>query len=82
MEAFNLLFEYEYALTERMKQELVWERMVNVHGKLGRNIPMDLHMEHINKHCKQSMGNLGANISVKSVTIIGKSIGGLMQVTH
>ncbi len=30
VEAFNLLFEYEYAMTERMKQQLTWERTVNV----------------------------------------------------
>ena len=82
IEAFNLLFEYEYALTERMKQQLMWERTINVHGKPGRNVPMDLHMEHINRHCKQSMGNLGSNINEKSVSRIGKSIGGLMKVTH
>ena len=39
-------------------------------------------MEHINKHCKQSMGNLGSNISEKSVSRIGRSIGELIQVTH
>ena len=82
VEAFNLLFEYEYAMTERMKQQLVWERTINVRGKPGRNVPMDLHMEHINKHCKQSMGNLGSNISEKSVSRIGRCIGELMQVTH
>lgn len=54
VEAFNLLFKHEYALMERMKQELVWERTINVHGKSGRNIPMELYMEHINRHCKQS----------------------------
>lgn len=82
IEAFNLLFEYEYALTERMKQELVWECTINVHGKPGRNVPMDLHMEHINRHCKQCMGTLGSNIGEKSVSRIGKSIGELMEVTH
>ena len=39
-------------------------------------------MEHINKQCKQSMETLGSNISEKSVSRIGRSIGELMQVTH
>ena len=82
VEAFNLLFEYEYAFTERMKQHLKWERTINATGRPGRNVPMDLHMEHINKHCKQAMGSLGSNIGEKSVGRIGKSIGELMKVTQ
>ena len=82
VEAFNLLFEYEYALTPRMKQQMMWERTVNVHGKQGRNVSMDLHMEHINKECKQAMGSLGSNIGEKAVGRIGRSIGEVMKVTQ
>ena len=53
VEVFNLLFEYEYALTPRMKQQIMWERTVNVHGKQGRNVSMDLHMEHIKSANRQ-----------------------------
>ena len=38
VKAFNLLLEYEYALTLRMKQQMMWERTVNVHGKQGKNV--------------------------------------------
>ena len=82
IEAFNMLFEYEYAMSERMKQQLKWERTVNVSGKPGKNVSMDLHMEHINKQCKQSMGTLGSNISDRSVSRIGKSIGQVMEVSQ
>ena len=75
VEAFNLLFEYEYALTPRMKQQMMWERTVNVHGKPGRNVSMDLHMEHINKECKQAMDSLASNIGNKAINRIGQSIG-------
>ena len=82
VEAFNLLFEYEYALTPRMKQQMMWERTVNVHVKPGRNVSMDLHMEHINKECKQAIGSLASNIGDKAVNRIGQSIGELMNVSH
>ena len=82
VEAFNLLFEYEYAMTPGMKQQMMWERTVNVHGKPGRNVSMDLHMEHINRECKQAMGSLGSNIGDKAVSRIGQSIGELMKVSH
>ena len=31
---FNLPFEYEYALTPRMREQVKWEGMVNVHGNI------------------------------------------------
>lgn len=82
VDAFNLLFEYEYALTPRMRQQLKCERTVNIHGRPGKNISMDLHMEHINKECKQAMGSLGSNIGDTAVSRIGKSIGELMKVSQ
>ena len=63
----HLLFEYEYALTPRMKQQMMREGTVDVHGKQGRKVSIDLHMEHINKECKQVMGSLGSNIGDKAV---------------
>ena len=32
-----------------MSVELMWGRFVNVHGKPGKNIPNDLHGEHLNR---------------------------------
>ena len=79
VEAFNLLFEYEYALTPRMKQQVMWERTINVHGKPGKNVSIDLHMEHINKEWKQAMGSFGSNIGD---TAVSRSIGELVKGTR
>ena len=80
VEAFNLLFQYEYVFTPRMKEQLLWDRTVNIHGRPGKNVAMDLHMEHINRACKEAMGNQGSNIGDISVDRIGKSIRGLMDI--
>ena len=80
VEAFNLLFQYEYLFTPRMKQQLLWDRTINVHGRPGKNVAMDLHMEHINRECKKAMGTLGSNINEDSVRRIGKSIGELIKI--
>lgn len=81
VEAFNFLFQYEYVFTPRMKEQLLWDRTVNIHGKPGKNVAMDLHMEHINRACKEAMGNLGSNIGDDtSVDRIGKSIRRLMEI--
>ena len=48
---------------------------------LGKNVSMDLHMEHINRACKNAMGTLGSNICESSVSRIGKRIGEITKVT-
>ena len=61
LEAFNLLAQYHFIFSERMAHQLIWSRTINVHGKPGRNVPCDLHMEHLNKKCKQAVSHLGGN---------------------
>ena len=63
VEAFNLLVQYHFLFTERMKMQLLWSRTVNTHGKRGKNVPMDLHMEHLNRQCKGAINHLRANIA-------------------
>ena len=54
---------------------------MNVHGQQGKNIPMDLHIEHLNRQCKVSIKALGANVTEHAVTRVGKCLGEIMQVT-
>ena len=82
IEAFILLAQHDFIFTPRMKQQLVWERTVNVHGRPAKNIPCDLYMEHLNRECKGTIGSLGPNVSsVNAVIRIGKSVGELMKIT-
>ena len=41
----------------------------------------DLHMEHINRECKNAIGVLGSNILDEAVGRVGRSIGELLKVT-
>ena len=43
------ILQHEYLLSPRMKEQLLFCRTVNTHGIKGRNIPCDLHMEHLNR---------------------------------
>ena len=45
-EAANLLIQYYYVLSPRQASQLLLSKFVNTHGRPGRNIPVDLHMEH------------------------------------
>jgi L1 cell adhesion molecule like protein len=82
IEAFTLLAQYEYLLSPRMAMQLKWSRKVNVHGRPGKNIAADLHMEHLNRECKSSLSGLGANITDHSVLRIGKCIGRMQSILH
>lgn len=48
--------------------------------RLVENVPCDIHMEHLNRLCKNSLGSLGSNITDKAVDRIGKCIGELVKV--
>ena len=60
-EAANLLIQHNYSLSPRMAAQLSCSRFVNVHGRPGKNIPVDLHMEHLNKIAKGAIRLSGSN---------------------
>ena len=33
--------------SEKLRRQLIWSRFVNTHGSEGYNIPLDLHLEHL-----------------------------------
>lgn len=74
IEAFNMLMQYHFIFPPRLAAQLKWNRTVNVHGRPGKNIACDLHMEHLNREAKSFMGGLGANICNQSVTRIGRAL--------
>ena len=64
-------------LPPRLAQQLLWSRCINTAGRPGCNIPMDLHMEHLNRSCKSAIANLKANIVPSAIVRIGKCLGPL-----
>ena len=48
---------------------------MNTHGCSGRNISADLHMEHLNRVCKDAVAHLGANKTPGAIVRIGKVVG-------
>ena len=76
-EATNLVLQHMYTLSPRLSAQLLWSRFVNVHGRPGKNIPVDLHMEHLNKIAKGAIRFQGSNTSEKAITRVGRAIGTL-----
>lgn len=77
-EALNMIAQYNYLLPPCLAEQLLQSRFVNTRGLPGHNIAADLHLEHLNRLCKDAIKNLGANKSGKAFVRIGKSA----QVLH
>ena len=75
IESFTLLTQFDFLLPHRLARQLAWSRTVNTHGRPGKNISCDLHMEHLNREAKNQISGLGSNITDISVTRVGKSLG-------
>ena len=76
-----MLYSCDYMLSPRQSQQLLYSRSINTHGLPGRNIAADLHMEHLNRACKDAIKGLGTNKTEKSIIRIGKAIGPLVDIT-
>ncbi len=73
LEALVLQFQLA-SLPPDLVHQLTWGRFVNTHGGPGRNIPCDLHNEHINRLFKEMVGNMGANFTPESSTRAARSV--------
>ena len=75
-EVLYMIYSLHFLLSLREAHQLVWNRTINFHGIPGHNITCDLHLEHMNRLCKDSIRRLGSNKTVNAITRIGKSQGG------
>ena len=69
-----LLLAQSLLLSPREVCDLMWNRTVNTSGRVGKNIPVDLHMEHLNRRLKIMIRKLGPNISPATVLRASKAL--------
>lgn len=72
-EAF-LLIAQTLLLSPRQVCDIKWNRTVNTTGQIGKNVPVDLHMEHLNRRLKIMIRSLGANVSPNTVKRASKAL--------
>lgn len=60
-------------LSPRDSERFIWNRFVNNQGKKGTNIPLDEATEHSNNFVKQSIKNLGPNLTEAAISRICKA---------
>ena len=68
-------------LKERnLAHQVLWNRFVNVRGGPGKNIPCDLHNEHVNKQLKYIIQNMGPNLIEKALQRAARSVSTLQTI--
>jgi hypothetical protein len=73
--AILLFFAKIYALlSEKQAYLLIHNRFVNKKGKPGGNIPLDLHMEHLNLDAKKLLQAMGAKMTEAAVQRCARSM--------
>jgi len=71
-----------HILSPREAAQVKWCRTVNTANRPGYNIPMDLHLEHLNRQVKTTLQNIGSNVTNRSVKLAAESVGMVNEVCH
>ena len=80
LEALHLQFQLK-TLHPYLVHQLTWGRFINTHGGKGRNIPCDLHNEHINGLFKDIVCNMGSNFTQEASTRAARSVTSLERIS-
>ena len=75
VEAFHLLAQVNALLPPHMAHQLIWNRTCNIRGGEGKNIPLDLQVEHLNRIFKDDLNKFHRSINERSVARSSQAIG-------
>lgn len=82
VEAINILAQVNGLLPPAMGHQLIWNRTCNLTGGAGKNIPLDLQMEHLNRVFKENINTFRSKISEKSISRSSQAIGPIQQLIN
>ncbi len=80
-ETLRLQFQLA-SLPPHLVSQLTWDRFINTHGGNGRNVPCDLHNEHVNCLFKEIVGHMGANFTQEASTEAARAISSLDRMAN
>ncbi len=72
-EAVDMLSVVNASGSPRIAKQVTWGRVVNTYGGRGRNVPVDLHMEHLNRSVKEYVVRTSQNRQFCSVDVASKA---------
>ena len=75
----TLLHYYQYLLSPQQKEQLLYNRFINMSGLPRRNILCDLHIDH---EVKNGIATLGAGKTEKAIIRLGRALGTISPVLY
>ena len=81
LKVIYLLGAIKATVSPRLPHQITWCHFVNTQGGLGKNVSMDLHMEHLNRTLKDYLTGLDPNISEAAIIQTSKLLRKVMEVT-
>ena len=79
VEAYHLLAQVNALLPPHMAHQLTWNRICNISGGEGKNIPLDLMDEHFNRIFEDDINIFRSNIGEKSISRNLQAIGTMKE---
>lgn len=80
LEALRLQFQVKAVLSPHLAHHILWDRFINTKGGMGRNIPCDLHNEHMNKMLKEVIANMGSNLTEVALHRAAQSVSAIKAI--
>ena len=81
-EALNLILQVNHLVLPREAAQVKWSCTVNTTNRQEHNIPMDLHVEHLNRRLKTTLRNMGSNVTDNAVRLAAESVDVVDHVCH
>ena len=73
---------YRIRLQPKHAFKMIWCRFINTRGTSGRNISLDLHMEHINKFLRELLKGLRSNMNEENADRVAKTVKHMMAIVE
>ena len=80
LEAMRLQFQVKAVLSPHLAHHILWDRFISTKGGMGRNIPCDLHNEHVNKLLKEIIANMGSNLTEIALRRAAQSVSAIQAI--
>ena len=74
LESLRLQMQVKAILSPHLAQHIMWDRFINTRGGTGRNIPCDLHNEHVNRLIKYTITCMGGNMTEEALQRAARSV--------
>lgn len=74
LEALRLQMQVQAVVSPHLAHHILWDHFINTRGGAGRNIPCDLHNEHVNKLINHIITNMGGNTTEEALSRAARSI--------